>query len=156
MFRSWLESKIKSNYQNIEVINKGNDYKIFDKETGGTAYVQISPYHNEKAEIEGVKLNITNWKAYPYYDNTDNEKNQYIGGGFARNVMIKLMQIAIEKNIKVLSIFAPSKYSLDVLNHYVKTGLLNPIPHTKFVLSNDYDGYYINLNKAKHFISSIQ
>lgn len=153
-FSIWLEAKIRSDRKNIEVTPSKHGYNITDTKTGGRALVSIDKHFNyEKAEFEGMELKIISWYAYPLYSVV--EKDDYIGGGFARNVMIEIMKLAKHHNISILEIFAPSDYSSTVLNHYVSKGLLKPIPYTKMELGIEHTGFYIDPNKANEMVNSV-
>lgn len=157
-FRDFLSEVIKSDYANIIVTNKGDNISIIDSVTGGRALIKIVQHFNyEKKDYEGMSIVIISWNAAPLtavMDKGLDGRNEYVGGGFARNVMRKIIEIALEQNILILEIFGPSPYSNAVLNNYTKKGLLSPIPYSKAVLGDFHTAFQINPSKARQFIDS--
>ncbi len=143
-FRQFIEAKITSNITDIKVLKKTNNtFSIVDEKTGGHCLISIDQhFRHDTKEYEGKSITIINWAAYPLMAVT--KRDDYIGGGFARNAMKKILEIAKQENIHILEIFGPSNYSLAVLEHYVSKGILKPIPYTKMALANNYTGYWIN------------
>ena len=130
--------------------------QILDAKTGGRALIKIGAYWDEeKLEDTDHEITIVTWNATPLSKIAEKgliAQDEYKGKGFARNVMAKIMEIAIEKNISILSIFAPSDDSQKVMKHYTAKGLLSPIISSKAKLADYYTSFNINKIKALQLI----
>lgn len=161
-----FEVKKKSNYKNLSVFTNGNEIEIRDTKIGSRALVTISKHLNQKKTeeqfdlvYEGFELNIVRWDSTPFDKLLQKgiaAYKDYVGNGFARNIMAKILEIAQEKDIKIISIFAASNYSQSVFNHYKDIGLLIPIDYTKGVYADFHSAYYINENKAQEYINKVK
>ena len=149
---AWGKSNYTLNNQNFQ----NYSCEILDTKTGGIALINIGAYFdNEKAEYTDHEIKIVSWNATPLSKIAEKglvAQNEYKGKGFGRNVMSKIMEMAIEKNISILSIFAPSDDSQKIIKHYTSKGLLSPITSSKAEFADYYTSFYINKTKAMELI----
>lgn len=130
---------------------------IFDAATGGSASIKIGPYWDSVEDgYTNHQITIISWDATPFGQIAEkglDAQKDYVGKGFGRNVMSKIMEIALDRNISILSIFAPSSDSQRVLQHYTQKGLLKPIASSKAVLADFYTEFMIDSGKASEMTS---
>jgi len=153
------EAKFFSRYENLKVHRQGNCYTVDDIKTGGESYACVQPRKNVMGDIIGKKFTIFGWYATPaeHRFNTDIEKD-YVGGGFARNCMAKYFEITRELNLNIMGIFQPSDDGIAVMNHYIKKGILDPIPETKHDDAGEeyFTEFTINRTKADKYVSYVR
>lgn len=147
-FGAWLEGRIISDPHNIVVTPKpaigeySARWSIVDTKTHGSAAVAVVKHFNpEKLDNDGESIVILRWDAAPIFAPN---KDEYKGGGFARNAMRKILELAQERKIGILEIFGPSEDSQRVLNHYTRKGVITPIPYSKAALADFHTAFRIN------------